>query len=65
MTLEFSNKEWTVLDAALDNRISRCEEMIDLFEARSEHRAIKAYHDEIETAKDLKRRLNKIFHSEI
>ena len=64
MTLEFSISDYGVLDAALDNRMERIREMIDLFAEREEWNYVEVYNNELENAKTIKYRLNQIFHSE-
>ena len=64
MTLEFNNQDWAILDAALHNRMERIREMIDLFAERGEWNYVSAYNTELENAKDLLYKVNRIFNTQ-
>ena len=63
MTLEFNIREFTILDAALHNRIERIQQMIDLFAERKEWDYVAIYNTELEEAKELLYNINQIFNT--
>jgi hypothetical protein len=64
MTLEFNYADYSILDAALTNRIERIQEMMKIFNETGQDKMTKLYDQELHDTKTLKLKISDIFNTE-